>query len=356
MRKHQKLVLIALFASLGASVLSADQVTLKNGDRLSGTVVNADGKNLVLKSEFAGTVTITWDAVSAVSTTEPVYVGLSDGQTVVGTVATTDGKFNMTTQAAGVVSAAKDSVRSIRNKAEQAAYESDIERYRNPRLVDLWAGTLDLGYAASAGNASTQSFTLSANASRSTSRDKITVYYTSLFADNKVAGTRVTSANFKRGGIAYNLNLTKRLFVFGSTDLETDQFQNLNLRFVPAGGFGFHAIATSKTQFDVFGGASANREFFAGGLNRTSAEVLIGESLSHKFTASTSIQEKLTFFPNVSATGNYRANFDTTAVTVIRKWMSWQFTFSDRLLSDPVPGRKKNDLLVSTGLRLSFAK
>jgi hypothetical protein len=29
---------------------------------------------------------------------------------------------------------------------------------------------------------------------------------------------------------------------------------------------------------------------------------------------------------------------------------------SDRLLSDPAPGRKKNDLLFTTGLRLTFAR
>ena len=103
---------------------------------------------------------------------------------------------------------------------------------------------------------------------RAASRDKIAAYYTSRFADNKVAGKRVTSANFKRGWISYNLNLTKRVFVFGSTNLETDQSQKLDLRCVPAGGFGFHAVAPDKTQFDVFGGAAANREFFSTGLSR----------------------------------------------------------------------------------------
>jgi hypothetical protein len=35
---------------------------------------------------------------------------------------------------------------------------------------------------------------------------------------------------------------------------------------------------------------------------------------------------------------------------------SWQIIFSDRFLSDPLPGLKKNDLLLSTGLRLTFGK
>jgi putative salt-induced outer membrane protein YdiY len=146
------------------------------------------------------------------------------------------------------------------------------------------------------------------------------------------------------------------MFAFGSVDLESDQFQSLDLRFTPAGGAGYHAIHTDPTQFDLELGAAADREFFSTGLNRTSAEVLLGEELTHKFTATSSFHEKLVFFPNMSDTGQYRINYDMNWVTAVRKWFSWQVTISDRYLSDPVPGRKKNDVLYSTGLRLVFAK
>ena len=136
----------------------------------------------------------------------------------------------------------------------------------------------------------------------------------------------------------------------------SDQFQSLDLRFTPAGGAGYHAIHTDPTQFDLQLGAAANREFFSTGLNRTSAEVLIGEDLTHKFAAATSIHERLVFFPNMSETGAYRINFDTNWVTAVRKWFSWQVTISDRFLSNPVAGRKKNDVIYSTGVRLVFAK
>ena len=49
-------------------------------------------------------------------------------------------------------------------------------------------------------------------------------------------------------------------------------------------------------------------------------------------------------------------NFDISAVTAIHKWFSWQVTISDRFLSNPVPGRKKNDAIFSTGVRVSFGK
>jgi hypothetical protein len=39
-----------------SSSLFADQVTLKNGDRLTGTVVKSDGKTLVIHTDAAGDV------------------------------------------------------------------------------------------------------------------------------------------------------------------------------------------------------------------------------------------------------------------------------------------------------------
>ena len=335
----------------------ADQITLTNGDRVTGSVIRSDTKTLVLKTENAGELTFKWESIAAISAPGPLYIGLEGSQMIVGSVETVNGRFSVTTQNAGVVVTSKESIQFIRNNDEQAKAQSEIDHFRNPRLVDLWVGNLDLGFAASRGNANTETLTLSTNAQRATTRDKIAVYYTSIFSSSDFSGgTTQTTANSKRGGVGYNLNLNKRAFVFGSVDLESDEFQDLDLRFTPAGGLGYHAIASMPTQFDLRVGAAADREFFSTGLNRTSAELLVGDDFLHKFSASTHVEQKLDFFTNLSDTGAYRVNFDLSAVTLIRKWFSWQFTVSDRYLSNPVPGRKKNDAIFSTGLRVSFGK
>jgi putative salt-induced outer membrane protein YdiY len=248
------------------------------------------------------------------------------------------------------------SVTSFRNQVEQTAFDTQIERFRNPRLTDLWTGFLDLGYAATKGNADTQTFTISTRADRATTRDKISVYYTSIFASNDTTGAKQTTANAKRGGIMYDVNLNKKFFAWGAVDLESDEFQRLDLRFVPAGGLGHHTINSENTKLDLRLGVAGNREFFFDNVKRNSAEILLGEDFQHKFSATTSIQQKIRYYPNVSNTGAYRFNFDTTLATALKKWFSLQFTFSDRYLSNPVPGRKSNDMLYSTGVRLTFAQ
>ncbi len=95
----RKLEVVALIMFLGlAPALFADQITLKNGDHLTGTVVKSDGKILVLHTEFAGDVTLQFAAITQITTEKALHVALKDGQTVVGPITTSDGKIEVATK------------------------------------------------------------------------------------------------------------------------------------------------------------------------------------------------------------------------------------------------------------------
>jgi hypothetical protein len=49
-------------------------------------------------------------------------------------------------------------------------------------------------------------------------------------------------------------------------------------------------------------------------------------------------------------------NFDVGATMKLTNWLNWNVALSDRYLSNPVPGRKKNDFLYSTGFGFTFAR
>jgi hypothetical protein len=44
---------------------SADQVVLKNGDRVTGSIIKKGGKNLTIKTDSFGVVTTSWDQVGS---------------------------------------------------------------------------------------------------------------------------------------------------------------------------------------------------------------------------------------------------------------------------------------------------
>ena len=353
--KSSQSMYVLLSILLLCAVGMADQVTLKNGDRLTGAIVKSDGKTLTIKY-YEGSVTVPWEQVDAISSSGPLYLTLKGGQIVNGPVVFADGKVEVDTAGAGKITTSKDAIEIIRSKEEEGDYQAEIERYRNPKLLDLWTGFIDTGLAAARGNSETTTFNLGFNAARVTPRDKISVYISSLYASQSTAGKSATTANAIRGGLRYEVNVSDKLFAFGFTDQEHDKFQDLDLRAVFGGGLGLHAIKTNTTLLDLFGGASLNKEFFSTGLNRTSVEALVGEELNHKVSRSTTLREKLSFYPNISSVGDYRLNFDSGIVTQLSRWLSWQVSLSDRYLTNPVAGKKTNDILLTTGLRVTFDK
>jgi putative salt-induced outer membrane protein YdiY/small nuclear ribonucleoprotein (snRNP)-like protein len=347
-------ILAVLMATLFSTSLYADEVTLKNGDRLSGTIVKSDAKVLVIKSDFAGEVSLQWDAITSIQSTQPIYIGLKDGQTIAGTVTTTDGKLVVDTKDAGTITAPKDGVVTVRNQAEETAYDNQIERLRNPHLTDFWSGFFDTGLSLTRGNSDTLNFALSANAVRKTSKDTITAYANSIFSNNGTGGPTQTTANAIGGGLRVDVNVSDRLYVFGLADFYHNQFQQLDLRNVLGGGLGYHVVNTKPTTFDVYGGADFNQSYYSTPLTQKTGEIMIGEYLSHTVSNRTTFTERFEFFPNVSDTGQYRYTFDAHAVTKLKNWLGWQVSFGDIYVSNPPPGVKGNDLTLSTGLRLTF--
>jgi putative salt-induced outer membrane protein YdiY len=343
-------------AAACVSCAFADQITLKNGDRLTGTIVKSDGKTLVIKADLAGTVTVPWDAVTAFTSSDNLFLTLKDGQTVAGKVTAGESKVQVATTQAGQVSTSKDAIQTIRSKDEQTAYQAEVERMRNPRLIDLWSGSVGASLAGARGNVNTENLAFDMNAARTTPRDKISVYLNTLYSRSDATGPSVTTADIIRGGIGYNFNIGSRTFAFGLTDMSYDRFADLDFRFVGGGGIGWHAIKSERAAFDLSVGGAFDKAFYSTGVKDTAGEVLFGEEYTYKIAKKLAFGEKLVLFPNLSQTGNVRITFDSSLVGSINKWLGWQLTLSDRYLTNPLAGKKRNDLLYTTGIRVTFAR
>ncbi|MBL8149393.1 MAG: DUF481 domain-containing protein [Blastocatellia bacterium] len=347
---------VLLLVLIVAINCAADQLTLKNNDRLTGDIVKFDGKVLVLKTEFAGNVSVVWEAIDKISTNNPVYVTLNSDKTIFGQFSAEADRLKVALSNNDTQQFAKNEVKLIRSESEQKAFQAEEDRFKNPGLLDLIAGSVDLGYSLSRGNADASTFNLTLQATRETRNDKTSLFATSILTKTTQSNRSVTTANAVRGGLRYDRNINSKLFAYLLTDLERNRVQLLNIRAVTGGGFGYHAFESRATSVDVFGGATFNREKFSTGLNRSSAEGTVGQDLTYKLNERVFFKERFAFFPNLTNTGQYRVTFDASTVTMITKRIGVQFTVSNRYTSITPPGVKKNDLLFTTGLRLTFAK
>jgi putative salt-induced outer membrane protein YdiY len=330
--------------------LAADQVVLTNGDTITGAIVKKDGATLTIKSEFLGVVTMPWSAVKSLHSDAELNVVLPAGQTVKGKLSTTGDQ--LTVVGPETKSAPLAAVATVRDAAEQHSFE----RLEHPRIFELWSGNFDLGLALARGNARTDSLTTAFTAGRRTRDGNLSVYFNQIHSTARAEGLTSTIASAVRGGWKYNHNLSPRMFLTGFNDYEHDRFQNLNIRFVAGGGAGVNAVKTENLHLDFDAGLDYQRENFMNGLHRNSAEANFGDNLLYKVFKGTSLTQALRVFTNLSDTGAYRMNFDLGTSTLLKIWLGWQVTASDRFLSNPVQGRQRNDLLISTGFRLTFAR
>jgi putative salt-induced outer membrane protein YdiY len=337
---------------LTCSILLADQLTLQNGDKLSGTIVKSDEKSLVIKTDLEGEVTVQWTAVQAIKSSQELHVGLTSGQTFVGPITTRDSNLEIATKNAGIVTIPRNNVIVIRSDTEERAYEKSL----HPGPMEGWEGGANVGFALTHGNSQTKNFALSFTADRKTLRDKIGLYANSVYATNNAPGVLAsTTANTIRGGIRYDRDFTERVFGFAGADFQTDDLQNLNLRSVLEGGVGLHALKSEFTTLDLLGGVNYTRENYST-FTRNFPAATLGEELSHKLRGSTLITQRLYFYPDLSDLSEYRGTFDFGTVTKISKWLGWQNSLSDIYVTNPPLGKKRNDIIFTTGLNVSFTR
>ena len=344
-----KITVIAVLVLASQSLL-ADQIVMKNGDRLSGTIEKSDGKTLVIKTEYAGEVTVQWPAIQEISSSEALHVGTKNGPTVAGAVTTSEGNLKVQPAGQPPVTVAKDAVSFVRSDAEEIAYEKSL----HPGLLRGWTGGANVSFAVTRGNSETQNLALAFTADRKTLHDHIGMYANSVFAKNDAAGAvPSTTADATQGGARYDRNFMPKLFGFGGADFQTDALQSLDLRSVFSAGLGFHAIASERTTLDFLTGGNYTRENYST-LQRDLAAITVGEELLKKLGASTVLTQKLYAYPDLNEPGDYRATFDFGTVTKLSKWLGWQNAFSDIYVTNPPVGKKQNDILLTTGLNISF--
>ena len=345
-----RLTFAFVFFALSSYAL-ADQLSLKNGDRLTGTIVKSDGKVLVLHTDYAGDVTLKWDALDAIQSSQPLHVELQDGKTAVGPITASDDKLQIAT-ASGSIEAPKSSIKNIRDDAQQSAYEKTL----HPGLLQDWKTGLNVGFSLTGGNSQTENLSVAFTGVRQTLNDKLGLYANSVYATNNAPGTvPATTANTAGGGARYDHDLNPRVFGFVATDFFSDALQTLNLRSVFGGGAGFHAIKTDTTSLDLLGGANYTHESYST-FSRSLAAITAGEELMHKLTKSTVVNERLYLFPDLNSAGDFRGTFDFATITKMNKLLGWQNSFSDVYVTNPPVGKKQNDLIFTTGLNVSFGQ
>lgn len=328
-------LLTAYFLLFSSVAVLADEVTLKNGDRLSGKILEKDEEVIVLETAYAGAVRIAAGHVEKV---------------IVGEAPKPDAQVAAAPEPASPPPAAA--------KPEKKELKPVPKLFGEGRffgIADGWSGNGNIGFSYTSGNSSTTTMTTGIRAVKAGHSDNLTVYFRSLWNTNRKLESNSTTSNAIWGGARYDRNINDRMFGFGSFDFESDRPRNLNFRSVIGTGFGHHTIRNDRTQMDVFVGAAWNRTWQAGD-NTDTPESLIGNSLKHRITDRLKLQENFTYFQNITDSREHRYIMDTTLLADVTKKVGWYITVGNRFNNDPIGNAEKNDFMFTTGIKWNFGK
>ena len=335
--------LLALFSIAAAG--RADTVVLKNGDRITGALKGLNGGKLSFETSYAGTIKIDWKQVQHLVTAGKVEMEVAAGALYRGT---------LTSDASGMQIATGDEVLPV--ERSEVVRITPYGSGQTPGFWDILDGSVDAGFSLTRGNSELTQLSVGSDGSYRGKKYKLSGTATSLFSrqDNAPPTSRQTAEG------RYDRFLGKRKFVFALAALERSDRQRLNLRSRAGGGFGYKFKDTPQTELSFLGGFVFINEQFQDDPNRpppehsNSAEVLAGFDLRTTVFGGVQITTKLAVLPNLTQSGRYRVEFDSTARIPLLKRLTWSLTLFERFDSAPPLAVRRNDYGVVSALGYAF--
>jgi putative salt-induced outer membrane protein YdiY len=217
-----------MLASIGFTLLVvcpgalADQVTMANGDVITGEVLTLKEGKLTIKTPYNEALELAWGSIRKIQSETPVEVVLSDGTRLKGTLQMTeDSGLQVATESAGPVAVG------------DMALITDI----NPPVVPAvtYEGNVDAGVSYLTGNTDTVSGNLSGLFVARSKRQRFTLRGKWYYAEND----NEVSAREAGGSVKYDFFATEKFYLYANALFLYNPFKDLDLRSTIGGGVGY---------------------------------------------------------------------------------------------------------------------
>ncbi|MGD9075113.1 MAG: DUF481 domain-containing protein [Desulfobacteraceae bacterium] len=234
------IVLVAMVVS----PVFADQVEMKNGDRITGVILTVEKGLLIVNTSYAGQITIQWVEVTQIRTDSPAQVVLRDDRSFEGvTRPTADGKLKLEAEETGeTITFVLTDIKAI--NPEPPAPTRRVEVYAN------------IGVETDRGNTDKDQFDVDGQflIRRDAHRVKLgaDIEYDLSFNEK--------TKNKGLATLEYNYLLTEQKYLFGRSLVSWDEFKDLRSRNTLDAGAGYQFFETPLTSLFAAAGLSGVKE------------------------------------------------------------------------------------------------
>jgi putative salt-induced outer membrane protein YdiY len=219
-----------------------DEVILKNGSVIKGTIVYVESDSLVLESDSFDPITISvWD-IRSIKTTNVVDVTVDSGENWRGKISTnTKGEMIFEPEGGG-------KVRPLNFGFVDGIYH----------LRPAWNNKMTIGGSQTTGSADVLGFSISGTSTRDSEEHRLTLLSQLTYAE---ANGELVEDNWS-GTAKYDYFFRPRLYLAVAEELRHDKFKDLKLRTVTSGSLGHSFVRKPETLFEVEVGIGVMTERF----------------------------------------------------------------------------------------------
>ena len=305
------LYVILLFA-LGLRAFAAEPVTffLKNGDRVTGTIVSEETNRVVIATPWAKEV---------------------------------------------VIPAVQISRREISKSAPPAVPGAGATAGMTPpsppkKPSHFWTGEANIGTDLGFSQIQRQLYT---------GRAKVLFAYErlkNLFEYDVAYGRSdgILSANRMDGSSKTEFDLGHRYYVYHIGGAGYDEIRKIAVRYELGPGTGYHLIQRTNFMLNTEVGANYQEQRFSNDDATHLFYYRLAEMANWPLSAKLTMDEKLEFFPRVEDVEEYRFRFESNVRLWLRANLSLNLTVIDLYDTQPAPNVTRNDLQVRSSLGVKF--
>ena len=217
-----------------------------------------------------------------------------------------------------------------------------------------WRSIVGAGLTRTTGNTDELSANVNGQIGMATETDSRQFYGSAIYGRSN----SVVSASRFNTGAVLTRDLFGPIFAFGTADWLRDRFANLSRRTTVSTGLGRHLVKTPFDDWDVFAGLAYSHDKYVMAVEVNDLvrlaygryELKLGTESHHRPSDTTTLHQRLTVYPALDGSGNYRAVFESALSVSITTRLAMTTTLTINRNSDPGDDVKKNDILFVTGL------
>jgi hypothetical protein len=349
-----------------------DVIVFTNGDQLTGKLLREVAGSVTFHSDIAGDVTVTWDKVKTIHSSQKFAV-IQEGQHVSRKTPDTEvpqGTVVVEEDQVKVMTPASSTSKDIPTKSAQYMIDEDTygkEVRTRPGFFSGWAGSVTAGATLVEATQNSRSFTGASTLVRNVPsvtwldpRQRTTFDFTGAYGSVSQPGTVGSKTNIIHGDAEQDWYFSPRFYFLVDAAFDHNYSQGLNLQQLYGAGLGYTVIKSPKQQLDVkFDMHFERQEYFVTpgiippppltpSKNLVGAD--FGDTYMLKLPHGLVFNEAATITPAFNQSNAYSAVATAGLLFPVYKRLGFSVGTLDDFLNDPAAGSKKNSFQFTAGV------